>query len=107
MRAKGITMRQQDRIIVWPAYFDSTKTRGQGRRVPKNLTSSIPRASEINEAAGKLGYTTELVPDQGYSKIPWAKPGMVLVKKREPKDKMLKKIAEQLQKSRAAQSQTD
>jgi signal recognition particle subunit SEC65 len=92
---------------VWSAYFDGAKTRNDGRRLPRNLTVSVPKASEIKEAAEKVGYDCEIVPDSGYSKTPWLKPGMLLMKKKEPKDQMLKKIAKQLQKDRSVQPQQD
>lgn len=96
-------MRQQDRIIVWPAYFDSARTRKDGRRVPKSLAVPSPRISEIKEAAEKLRLENELVPDRGYSRVPWAKSGTLLIKKNESKEKTLKRIAQQLVKTRAAQ----
>ncbi len=94
-------MRQQDKVIVWPAYFDSTRTRKNGRRIPKNLAVLMPRALEIKEAADKLHLICELVPDTGYAKTPWLKPGMVLVKKgKESKEAIIQRIAKQLQKTR-------
>lgn len=93
-------MRKQDKVILWPAYFDSTKTRGEGRKVPKNLAVPAPRISELKEAVEKLGLGHELFPDACYPKTPWLKTGMLLVAKREPKNQMLKKIARQLQKIR-------
>ncbi len=95
-------MRQQDRVIMWPVYFDSAKTRKNGRRVAMNLTVQMPRASEIKEAADKLRLTSELVSDSGYAKTPWLKVGMVLVKKgKESKEEIILKIARQLQKNRS------
>ncbi|MEM2537346.1 MAG: signal recognition particle subunit SRP19/SEC65 family protein [Candidatus Bathyarchaeia archaeon] len=93
-------MRKQDKVVLWPTYFDSTKTRGEGRKVPKNLAVPVPRISELKEAVEKLGLRHELVSDACYPKTPWLKTGMLLVAKREPKNQMLKKIARQLQKIR-------
>ncbi len=98
-------MRQQDKIIIWPAYFDLTRSRGNGRRVSRNLAVSTPRISEIKWATDKLGLACELVADVGYSKTPWAKIGMLFVEKKAPKDQIIKMIARQLQKDRAAVSQ--
>lgn len=95
-------MRKQDRIIVWPAYFDSTKTREEGRRVPKTLAVPSPRVLELKEAAEKIGLEYELVADVGYPKTPWLKTGMILVKKSEPKDQIIKKIVRQLLKIRGS-----
>jgi len=89
-------MRKQDKIIMWPAYFDSAKTRKDGRRIPKSLAVPSPKISEIKDAAEKIGLECELVPDAGYSKTPWLKTGMLLVKRNETKDRIIKSVAKQL-----------
>lgn len=94
-------MRKQDKIIVWPAYFDSTRTRGDGRRVPQSLAVPSPKILEIKEAAEKLGLGYEVVLDAGYPKTPWLKTGMLLVMKKEPKEKVIRKIGEHLLKIRS------
>jgi signal recognition particle subunit SRP19 len=95
-------MRKQDKIIIWPAYFDSTKTRRDGRRIPKSLAVPSPKISEIKDAAEKIGLECELVGDAGYPKTPWLKTGMLLAKKNEPKDRIIRNIAKQLLKIRSA-----
>ena len=62
-------MRKQDKIILWPAYFDSTKTRGDGRRILKSLAVPSPKILEMKEAVEKLGLDYELVLDAGYPKL--------------------------------------
>lgn len=94
-------MRKQDKIIVWPTYFDSAKTRKDGRRIPKNLAVPSPKILEIREAVKELGLESELVPDAGYPKTPWLKTGIILVKKNEAKDKIIRRIAKQLLKIRS------
>jgi signal recognition particle subunit SRP19 len=89
-------VRQQEKIIIWPAYFDSTKTRNDGRRVPKNVAVPSPRIMELKEAAEKLGLPHELVADVGYPKTPWLKTGMVLVKRKDSKNQIILLIAKQL-----------
>ena len=97
-------MRQQDKIIIWPAYFDSTKTRDDGRRVPRNLTVPFPKIAEVKEAAEKLGLEHELVADVGYAKTPWLKTGMILVKKKGSKGQIVFLIAKELIKIRSVPS---
>jgi len=94
-------MRKQDKIIIWPVYFDSTKTRGDGRRIPKSLAVPSPKILEIKEAVEKLGLDYELVLDAGYPRTPWLKTGMLLVTKKESKEKVIRKIGEQLLKIRS------
>ena len=95
-------MRQQDKVIVWPVYFDSLKTRSEGRRVSKNLGVPSPKALEVKEASEKAGLASELVPDIGYPKTPWMKTGMVLVKKKGSKNQAIVSIAGQLVKVQSA-----
>jgi len=94
-------MRKQDKIVIWPAYFDSTKTRKDGRRIPKSLAMPSPKILEIKGAAEKIGLEYEVVPDAGYPKTPWLKTGMLLVKKSESKDQIILRIAKQLLKIRS------
>ncbi|MCW4010577.1 MAG: signal recognition particle protein Srp19 [Candidatus Bathyarchaeota archaeon] len=93
-------MRKQQKIIIWPTYFDAGKTRMKGRRVPKNLAVPAPKSLEIEAAAAKLGLEPELIPDKGYPKTPWNKMGMVLVEKQDSKEQVINRIAKQLQKTR-------
>jgi signal recognition particle subunit SRP19 len=93
-------MRKQDKIIIWPAYFDLTKTRKEGRRVQKSLAVQSPKILEVQEAAQKLGLDFEVVPDKGYSKTPWVKTGVLLVKKEGSKEQIIGRIAKQVLKAR-------
>ena len=94
-------MRKQEKIIIWPAYFDQAKTRKNGRRVPKNLAVQSPKILEIQEAVQKLGLDFEAVPDTGYPKVPWAKAGKLLVEKKGSKEDVINRIARQLVKSQS------
>lgn len=93
-------MRKQDKVIIWPVYFDANKTRLEGRRVPKNIAVPSPKITEIEEAATKLRIENELVPDKGYPKSPWHRPGMLLSEKKDSKEQVLKQIAKQILKDR-------
>ena len=95
-------MRKQDRVIIWPAYFDLTRSREDGRRVPKNIAVASPKIAEVKEAAEKLRLTSEVFPDAGYPKTSWLKTGMVLVEKKGSKNQTITMIAKQLSKMRSA-----
>ena len=94
-------MRKQDKAIIWPAYFDQSKTRKDGRRVPKSLAVQSPKITEITAAVAKLGLKHEVTADAGYPKMPWAKTGMIMVEKTTSKEQMIRKIAKQLLKLRS------
>jgi signal recognition particle subunit SRP19 len=94
-------MRKQTKAIIWPAYFDQSKTRMKGRRVPKNMAVQSPKILEIQEAAQKLGFEHEVVAGKGYPKTPWAKTGMLLVEKKGSKEKVINQLAKQMLKARS------
>jgi signal recognition particle subunit SRP19 len=94
-------MRKQDKIIIWPVYFDSSRSRTDGRRVPKAVSVVSPRATEVQEAAQKLGFTCEVVPDVAYPKTSSIKTGMLLVEKKGSKNQTLAMIGKQLLKMRS------
>jgi signal recognition particle subunit SRP19 len=98
-------MRQQDKIIIWPAYFDVAKTRKQGRQVPKSFAVPSPKASEIREATEELGFVSELVQDVAYPKTSNLKMGMILIKKKEPKTQTISKVAKKLVQARGSATQ--
>jgi signal recognition particle subunit SRP19 len=98
-------MRKLDKAIIWPIYFDSTKTRKEGRRIPKNMAVQSPKIAEIKEATDKLGLKNEINLEAHFPKIPWAKSGMLLVEKTEAKEKIVQKIAKQLIKVKSQQQQ--
>jgi signal recognition particle subunit SRP19 len=94
-------MRKQDKAIIWPAYFDSAKTRKKGRRVPKSLAVQSPKIAEIKIAAEKVGLRHEFAPEAGYPKTPWVKTGMIMVEKKGSKEQVIRKMAKQLLKIRS------
>jgi signal recognition particle subunit SRP19 len=98
-------MRKLDKAIIWPVYFDSVKTRKEGRRVPKSLAVQSPKMVEIKEAVDRLNLQNEVNFEAHFPKMPWAKTGMIFVEKNEAKEKIIQKIAKQLIKVRS-QSQS-
>ena len=90
-------MKPKGGYIIWPAYFDRSKTRKEGRRVPIQLAIPNPKAEEICEACKKLGLKCEFVKDKSYPRSWWEKKGYVIVEcKIKPKTKLIKLIAEKL-----------
>ncbi len=99
-------MKKLDKAIIWPVYFDSSKTRKKGRRVSKNLAVQSPKITELKEATDKLGLKNEIKLEAHFPKMPWAKTGMLLVEKKEAKEKIIQKIAKQLMKIKNQQQPT-
>ena len=89
-------MRKQDKFIIWPVYFDQSKTRNGGRKIPRSLALPAPRLDEIQKAAERLGFKPEIVPEVAYSAVPWQKTGMILVEKKGAKLEILRRIAKEV-----------
>jgi signal recognition particle subunit SRP19 len=89
-------MRKQNKIFLWPIYFDANTSRADGRRVPKKLAVSAPKVEELQVAAKKLGLQPEVVSDAAHPSSPWRRTGLLVVPKRDSKSKTLKRIAEEL-----------
>jgi len=83
-------------MMVWPVYFDSSKTRKEGRKVPKNVAIPSPNLKELQRAIDHLKLGPEVEVNTAYPTIPWLKTGRILVRKSGPKIQTLKKIAKQI-----------
>lgn len=81
---------------MWSNYFDSTKTRNDGRRVPRNLAVSSPKIEELQRAAKRLGLQPEVNLDAAHPSCPWRKTGFIVLPKTESKTETMKKIAKEL-----------
>jgi|Deesub1362A_J573_1020465.scaffolds.fasta_scaffold04332_3 signal recognition particle subunit SRP19 len=93
-------MRKQDKIIVWPVYFDSTRTRNEGRRLPKKFCVPSPKIGELKEAVRRIKLQHDVVLDVAHPKMPWIRSGMLLVVKKRSKNALLQRIATELLKVR-------
>jgi len=89
-------MRKQNKIVLWPVYFDANKTRREGRRVPKKLAIPSPKLEEIQKAVKRMGLQPEIVSDAVHPSSPWQKTGLLIVSKKYSKVETLRKIAKEL-----------
>jgi len=93
-------MQKQGRIVLWSIYFDSTKTRSEGRRVSKKLAVPAPKLEEIQRVAISLGFRTETVSNAAHPSFPWQKTGLIITSKKGSKTQIILKIAEKVLESR-------
>lgn len=93
-------------MIVWPAHMDSSKTRGQGRKLPVSRAVKQPSAKEVWQAAMSLGYSPEIVEKSALSKSPWEKTGYITIKRNAARPTVLKNIAGEIVKNRQKEAQT-
>ena len=61
-----VSLKDYNRQIIWLDYFDSSLSRSQGRRVPKNRTIKNPDLSNLIRAAERL----DLKPEGQHAKHP-------------------------------------
>ncbi|MFH1328735.1 MAG: signal recognition particle subunit SRP19/SEC65 family protein [Candidatus Bathyarchaeota archaeon] len=88
--------KKESKIIVWPVYFDISKTRSEGRRLPKRFSINTPRLDEIDEATKLLNLNPQVVPEARYPKFWWQKTGYIIIDKSYSKNKALKTLASKI-----------
>ena len=99
-------MKNPGHAVIWPFDLDSTKSRGQGRKLPVARAIKQPNLREIVQAATTLGYAPEPTEKSAMPSLHWEKVGYVTVRKAAARDVMLKSIAGEIVKirQRAAQA---
>lgn len=86
-----------DRIVViWPEYYDSKRSRSQGRRVPRKYAVPDPTLNEIAEAAKSLGLNPILEPDTAYPAAWWKKGGRIILRKVKPKTVIVSRLGKRV-----------
>ena len=84
-------------IVLWPEYFDKTRTRAEGRKVPVELAVDKPELDIIAKGAMILDLEFEIDENAAYPGNWAAKSGCVRVEKGKlPKTKLLIEVAKVL-----------
>lgn len=95
-------LRAKDKIVLWPAYFDTEYSWKQGRRISKKLSLRGVKAEEISRAAEDMGLNPVLKPEAAFSKLHWQKTGYVQVDKKDSKSKIIQELARRIRTNRAS-----
>jgi signal recognition particle subunit SRP19 len=99
-------LKQNGKMVVWPAALDSTKSRSQGRHLSKPQAIQTPRVDELENAAKKLSYDPQPSPHSALPSHWWEKSGYVLVTRGDKaRSKVLKDIAAEIRKTRSSKQQ--
>ena len=95
-------MKKDKNIILWPVYFDSAKTRKDGRRTPRRLSIKRPTIEDLSNTAKKLGFDVVIEKDKFYPRSWWEKSGRVIIIDNNQKSKtdIIKEIAEGLKRQK-------
>ncbi len=98
--------RRKKSIILWTVFFDSSRTRGEGRKLPRSLCVKSPTIEELEEAVKMLGFDYEVNREGRYPRI-WyldSPQGYVKIYKdpnlNTTRTKLLRMIAEKLKEIR-------
>lgn len=91
------------KVVVYPAYLDLSKSRKEGRRVPRSLAVQNPSIDEIATVARELGLNPEILPESKYPRDSTTS-GRVVVNKYVSKQKTLQLIARALRERRLKSS---
>jgi signal recognition particle subunit SRP19 len=89
-------------MVLYPAYFDSGRSREEGRRVPRSMAIPGPRVEEVHQAAKAVGLQAIIDPDRSHPTTPFQKEGRVLIQGNYVKTSVIRKIAENLKTTRAS-----
>ena len=92
--------KKENKLVIWPEYFNSNLSRAVGRRIPKNLAVPSPQLETILRAAKSLGLKPTLEKDKLYPKRWWHKEGgrILVSPKGLSKSKVLINIAKRMKK---------
>jgi signal recognition particle subunit SRP19 len=91
-------MDEEKAWVLWPEYFDSNRTRDQGRKVRKELSVPEPSLEMLGKALQRLGLEYKVEEAKSYPGNWYKSQGRVLVDHKFTKSQLILKVAEQLAK---------
>ena len=87
----------QNKLVLWPHYFDARRSRTAGRRVSSSLAVAEPDARWIESAARKAGLDVTLEEGAKHPSVPYKAVGRVVVAKAgSSKEDVLRRVAAKL-----------
>lgn len=96
-------MRNKNKIMIYPCYFDLKRSRRLGRRVPKAMAVQKPVLEELKLIADHLKLDYEIDEDAKHPAAWWDEsPGRLLIRKKDTEDhdvqkaKLVKRMAKYL-----------
>ena len=78
-------------LVIWPQYFDATRSRKDGRRVSKFNSVPSPSAAEIALISRYVKLSPRLDEKAAHPSLPWDKCSRVLLRKPTIKGKRISK----------------
>lgn len=87
------------KIVIYPQYLDSNKTRSEGRKISLKYAVPNPKVEEIVNVAEKIGLEP-FVEEKRYCREWWVSSHRIVVNKVDSKLKTIKDIALRIKESR-------
>lgn len=88
----------RDQYVLWPIYFDRSRSRQDGRRVSRQLAVKNPSVDDVAAAAKKLELDPEVEADAAHPSRWWKQEGRVLVAQQGSKTEIVRDVATELNK---------
>lgn len=88
-----------DRFVLWPHYFDESRSHRDGRRVPAALAVKSPDVRWVEVAAKRAGLAPDVEEDARHPSVPYEKSGRVLIAKKGGKQASIRAVAEKMRES--------
>src|SRR5512145_2701566 len=85
--------------VLWPEYFDSTRSRAEGRKVAKEISVQDPSLEMLTAAVRSLGVEYMVEAEKSYPGEWYYKKGRVLVEKAMPKSLLVLKVGQYLRRT--------
>ncbi len=92
-------MDEEKAWVLWPEYFDASRTRAGGRRVKKSLAVANPTLEMLEKAVQKLGLEYKIESEKSFPGAWYEKKGRLLVDRSMAKSELLPKVGELLVRS--------
>ncbi len=89
----ALVTKKENRIVLWPEYFDGKLPKARGRRIPKKLATSAPSVEDVAKAAKRLKLNPKIEQNKAYPSHWWRKNGRVLVQAKARKTKIIRQVA--------------
>jgi signal recognition particle subunit SRP19 len=95
------------KIVIWPANIDSSKSRLQGRKIPKGQAVQTPRIEELVAAARQLSIEIEVSHKKSRPRTWWEKTGYIITAKPKTRTELLRMLTAEIRKSRATKTEEE
>ncbi len=88
--------KDDNRLIIWPIYFDKNTSRSKGRKISKKFAKEKPEIEMISKIAKNLGLSPIIEKNAAHPSRSWKKEGRIIIDHKNTKSKIITQIAKSL-----------